>query len=209
MCVPLFGLVGDVRNTISENVGLNGTIFDSYSLCISAGSPWVFTEAFCVFRRSVQHCAGISHRLRPIPSKSPPCLESPVFLPFDALLFEIPKKSSVSNWVKEYIVGNICRMCSRMLCCFTACTPGFSISPCVSGTVHMNVKFAISSVLVVPVQRSTSRKLWICKGIRSQYTGYWGVQYILLSSCGTDIPHPNFWLMLRLTTTWRFVMLAS
>lgn len=42
-------------------------------------------------------------------------------------------RRTVSNWVKEGTVGNVCRVCSRMLCCCTACTPGFSVVPCVSG----------------------------------------------------------------------------
>lgn len=132
-------------------------LLDSYSLCISAGTLCVFTEAFCSFPRSIQKCAGISRRLRPIPSKSLPFQDSPVFLPFDAVLSEIPKKPKVSNWVKKGIVGNVCRVCSRMLCCCTACILGFSVVPCVSGTVHMDVKFTISSVLLVHVQRWTCR----------------------------------------------------
>ena len=65
----------------------------------------------------------------------------------------------MSNRVKEGIVGNVCRVCSRMLYCFSSCTPGFSVVPCVSGAVHMNVKFAVSSVLLVHVLRSTFRAL--------------------------------------------------
>jgi hypothetical protein len=95
----------------------------------------------------------MSHRLRPIPSKSLPFQDSPVFLPFDAVLSEIPKKPKVSNWVKKGIVGNVCRAYSRILYCCTACTTGFSVVPCVSGTVHMDVKSAISNVLLVHVQR--------------------------------------------------------
>lgn len=92
-CVPVFRLVSDVRNTISEKVGSNSIASDSYSLCISTEAPRVFTEDFCGFPRSVQECGWISRRFRPIPSKSLPFQDSLVFLPFDTVLSEIPKKS--------------------------------------------------------------------------------------------------------------------
>ena len=68
-----------------------------------------------------------------------------------------------------------------MLCCCTACILGFSVMPCVSGTVHMNVKFTVSCVLLLHSEHFEYAKEFVlsflaageCSACCCQVVGLW------------------------------------